>query len=72
MPSRSRRPPRQPGDRAQLLLRDGDRCWLCDEPGTPEDPLTVDHVVALARGGSDDLDNKRLAHRSHNQMKGTA
>ena len=29
----------------------------------------VDHVVPLARGGADELDNKQAAHRSCNRAK---
>lgn len=61
-------------DRARIR-RSGSNCHIC---GTPidyalpwMDPMAfvVDHVVPLARGGSDDLDNKRAAHRSCNSTK---
>lgn len=32
--------------------------------------LTIDHIVPLARGGSDDLSNKQLLCEKCNQNKG--
>ncbi|WP_138999467.1 HNH endonuclease [Rhodococcus zopfii] len=32
--------------------------------------FVVDHVVAIARGGSDDINNKAAAHRVCNESKG--
>ena len=54
-----------------LMERDGPLCYLCGEGLRPGDPLESDHVVPFSYGGSDDLTNKRLAHRSCNQWKGT-
>lgn len=50
-------------------------CHLCGEPidyslkSPHPQSFEVDHVVALARGGSDTLANKRAAHRACNQAK---
>ena len=35
------------------------------------DPMSfvVDHILPVARGGADELDNKQAAHRSCNQVK---
>lgn len=35
--------------KAQLLLRDGDRCFYCD--GKLGDDITVEHLIALSCGG---------------------
>jgi 5-methylcytosine-specific restriction endonuclease McrA len=35
------------------------------------DDLTVDHIVALAYGGTDDPSNLRVCHRSFNSSKGS-
>lgn len=48
----------------------GFRCHICGESFDPTDPFQVDHVVALANGGTNDADNRRLAHRSCNLWKG--
>lgn len=58
--------------------RDG---WLCHLCGGPVDPsasaphpkaASVDHVLPLRRGGTDDLVNVRLAHFRCNVLKGDA
>jgi 5-methylcytosine-specific restriction endonuclease McrA len=44
-----------------LLARDGGLCWICGR-AMPADDMSVDHVVELSEGGSNLLDNLRLAH----------
>lgn len=58
--------------RAQLLLalidRDG---YVCQYPDCDtQDDLTIDHIIPLSRGGSDELANLRLLCRKHNAEKG--
>ena len=59
---------RRDRDRA-IIRREQPCCWICGEPidyGLPHlDPLAyvVDHVIPLARGGTDELANKKAAHR---------
>lgn len=59
-----------------IIERDGDACWLCHEPvdTAAKAPSalspTVDHVLPLARGGSDADDNLRLAHFVCNMRRG--
>jgi 5-methylcytosine-specific restriction endonuclease McrA len=36
----------------------GDDCWLCHQGGAD----TIDHIIPLINGGTDDLDNLRPAH----------
>ena len=36
----------------------GDECWLCHQGGAD----TIDHIIPIANGGTDDLDNLRPAH----------
>ena len=36
----------------------GDECWLCHQGGAD----TIDHIIPLSHGGTDDLDNLRPAH----------
>jgi len=52
--------------RAALLSMYGDTCWLCGQPGA----RTVDHVVPRQFGGTDMLDNLRLAHFGCNVGRG--
>lgn len=49
-----------------VAKRDGEFCQKC---GTTED-LTLDHIEALSRGGSNDVSNLRILCRSHNSQKG--
>lgn len=61
----------------QTIKRSGAGCHICGQPidySLPYlDPMAfeVDHLVPLARGGADDLSNKRAAHRRCNSTKRT-
>lgn len=44
--------------RAEILERDGGRCYLCGGLGAD----TVDHKVSVANGGSDDPSNLGAVH----------
>lgn len=60
----------------RLAARDGWRCWLCDHTIDPALywPLSmagsVDHVVPISRGGTDEGKNLRLAHVQCNTARG--
>jgi 5-methylcytosine-specific restriction endonuclease McrA len=59
-------------ERNQRILSASDVCHICGQPGSD----SVDHVIALARGGSDtDPANLRPAHHDVppfcNRIKGT-
>ena len=54
-----------------LVLRDRNRCHICGCGEAQNDQWTIDHVMPKARGGTDQLSNLRLAHRSCNLSKGT-
>lgn len=51
-------------------------CHLCGEPIDYEsiyphpDSFVVDHIIPLAQGGSDTLDNKAPSHSRCNSIKG--
>jgi 5-methylcytosine-specific restriction endonuclease McrA len=51
-------------------------CWICGQlidlslDYNHKSALTLDHVIPLARGGTDDLDNLRPAHRACNSKRG--
>lgn len=61
----------------QTIRRSGAGCHICGQPIDYTlnylEPMAfeVDHVVPLARGGADDLSNKRAAHRRCNSKKRT-
>jgi len=53
--------------RKNILRRDGHRCQYC---GSVSPPLTVDHVIPKARGGSDSWENLVTACIKCNNKKG--
>ncbi len=62
-------------DRA-TIRRSQPPCWLCGQeidyslPYLDRMEFVVDHVVPLTADGTDDITNKRAAHRSCNRAKG--
>ena len=60
-----------------LRWRDGDQCWLCrgvilfwPERHALLGCVTIDHLVPLAEGGTNDEWNLRLAHYKCNHVRG--
>lgn len=75
------RPERDPARRAvydankKIILATQSVCAICGQPVDkslryphPMSP-TVDHIIPVARGGSDSIENLQLAHRKCNRMK---
>lgn len=62
--------------RAQLILRDGPYCGRCSTwidttlTGLQPDGPTIGHVIPVAEGGTDSIDNLRLEHRRCNLAAG--
>ena len=62
--------------RVSILDRDGWRCQICHRKTRTDvgwwHPMapTIDHIVALAQGGTDTPDNVQCAHRACNSIKG--
>jgi 5-methylcytosine-specific restriction endonuclease McrA len=52
----------------QLIARDGERCRRCGRM----DDLTIDHIIPISAGGSDDLRNLQILCRPCNSRKGGA
>jgi len=50
----------------KIVLAGNPPCYLCGEPGAD----TVDHVIPVAEGGTNELDNLRPAHGWCNRQKG--
>lgn len=50
----------------QVLDEYGRICWICQGDGAD----TVDHLIPKSKGGTDDWDNLRPAHRSCNGRRG--
>lgn len=59
---------------AFVIQRDGDYCTYpgCKHPTkfTPDNPRTLDHDIARANGGEDDVSNLRIMHQRCNNQKG--
>jgi 5-methylcytosine-specific restriction enzyme A len=53
----------------EQVLREARYCWICGGPGTPDDPLTADHVIPRAAGGTTRRSNLRAAHSSCNARR---
>lgn len=45
-------------------------CAVCRHPGSPENPLTGDHIVPRKRGGKNERGNIAVLCRVHNSSKG--
>lgn len=45
-------------------------CYICLAPLHPFRDFTIDHVIAVANGGTDDIENLRAACKSCNSRKG--
>ncbi|MBL8311188.1 MAG: HNH endonuclease [Burkholderiales bacterium] len=59
---------RRPEIELALIQRDG---YVCAEPDRKvTSDLTIDHIVPLSKGGTDELSNLRFLCRSHNSAKG--
>ncbi|MEO5572912.1 MAG: HNH endonuclease signature motif containing protein [Gammaproteobacteria bacterium] len=53
-----------------LAMLDAGVPYVCAVPGcNTAEHLTVDHIKALSRGGTDELSNLRFLCRSHNSLK---
>lgn len=55
-------------DERTLIKRDGDCCFLCQQP-LGED-ITVEHLVPIVDGGTNHIGNKALAHARCNSAMG--
>ena len=66
-PKRQQRKQRSVDERLAILERDGYRCVYCGA----RTQLCVDHIVAVAAGGTDDDENLQTLCRPCNTKKGT-
>lgn len=56
---------RKPLTRRQRIAahdREGGRCCVCLQPIAPGEPFIDEHLIPLAIGGSNDRDNRGIAH----------
>lgn len=54
-----------------LLRRDGRRCWLCGGH-MADSEISIDHIIPRSRGGSNQIDNLKLAHIDCNTRRSDA
>ncbi len=53
----------------RLLWENGKRCAICGKRIKDFDNLTVDHIVPVAKGGQNVIENCQLAHKDCNGEK---
>lgn len=53
----------------KLLWEHGSRCAICGKKIRDFEDLTVDHIIPLAKGGKNTIENCQLAHKSCNSYK---
>ncbi|MEG4023011.1 HNH endonuclease [Microcoleus sp. S13C4] len=64
--------PKQKHNKKQKLIDDyGHNCWWCGKC-LPKNQLTIEHLRPKSLGGSDCLENLRLACLSCNQSRGNS
>ena len=57
-------------ERIELIIeRDGPDCFLCGDPFTKNQKMTIDHWIPKAAGGTEELENLRIAHKLCNIRK---
>lgn len=64
-------PKQKRSKKSQLADEYGLCCWWC-ECSLPPDKLTLDHLKPRSKGGSNSLENLRLACVSCNQSRGNS
>lgn len=61
---------RRQNKRDRLIERDGLLCHWCREPFSFQHPMTFEHLIPLANGGTNDDDNLVLACAPCNHARG--
>lgn len=55
---------------AHRVINEERACRVCGHTGSPNNPLTGDHIIPLSRGGARlDRDNAQCLCRNHNSAK---
>lgn len=54
----------------QLVWKNGKRCAICGRKIKDLEDATIDHIVPLAEGGKNVIENFQLAHKACNEAKG--
>jgi 5-methylcytosine-specific restriction endonuclease McrA len=56
----------------RIAARDQWKCHVCEQGYLPADPWEIDHDKPLAKGGTNHVNNLRLAHKRCNREKSDA
>ena len=56
--------------RGRVYSKDRGICGICGKPVNRYE-FTIDHIIPLAKGGSNDEDNLQVAHEFCNKVKGS-
>lgn len=46
------------------------KCYVCGEPITKESYATLEHILPVSKGGTDEIANLALSHEKCNQARG--
>ena len=58
-----------PNQKTDIMMRERQVCRHCKQPIQLKDKIEWDHIQALARGGTDTLDNIAPLHRECHKVK---
>lgn len=61
---------RRPKVLRSLIMRDKRVCGICSTLIAENETCTIDHIIALSQGGTNDFQNLQLAHERCNSIKG--
>lgn len=61
---------RRPKVLRSLIMRDKRICGICNVPIAENEVCTIDHIIALSQGGTNEFQNLQLAHEKCNALKG--
>ncbi|MBM2293783.1 HNH endonuclease [Sulfitobacter pseudonitzschiae] len=56
---------------SRLIERDGNACFFCGKPFTPDMPPTIEHLLSIAKGGNNQIANLTLACECCNRAVGS-
>ncbi len=57
--------------KSAIVIKTIGHCVDCGHTGTPDNPLTCDHILPKHKGGTDAWSNLTCRCRQHNSSKGT-
>ncbi|ARB11536.1 HNH endonuclease [Pectobacterium phage vB_PatM_CB7] len=52
------------------IKHNGVNCYVCGQAITKESFATLEHIIPVSKGGTDNMDNLALSHQKCNQLRG--